>query len=118
VQQLLKQADRTIQYAANEQYDLVYCAGLFDYLQDKVCRKLMTIFYEMLAPGGLLLVTNVDVHPSRAEMECFLEWHLIHRNTQRMAELVPAGIPRDDMVIKRDSTGVNLFLELRRPQHV
>ena len=118
VQQLLKQADRTIQYAANEQYDLVYCAGLFDYLQDKVCRKLMTVFYEMLAPGGLLLVTNVDMHPSRAEMECFLEWHLIHRNTQRMAELVPAGIPRDDMVIKRDPTGVNLFLELRRPQHV
>jgi extracellular factor (EF) 3-hydroxypalmitic acid methyl ester biosynthesis protein len=118
VQQLLKQADRTIQYAPEEQFDFIYCAGLFDYLQDKVCRKLMSVFYEMLAPGGLLLATNVDLHPSRGEMECFLEWHLIHRNTQQMAALAPPEVSPEDMVIKRDATGVNLFLEIRRPPHV
>ena len=118
VQQILKQADRVIQRPAADQYDFIYCAGLFDYLSDKVCRKLMEIFYSMLAPGGLLLATNVDLHPSRGEMECFLEWHLIHRNTRQMAGLVPAIVPHDEMVIKRDATGVNLFLELRRPQHV
>ena len=117
VQQLLKQADRVVQYSSADQYDLIYCAGLFDYLSNKVCRKLMEVFYAMLAPGGLLLATNVDTHPARGEMECFLEWHLIHRNTQRMAELLPARASHGDMVIKCDPTGVNLFLELRRPQH-
>src|ERR1035441_5571203 len=53
VQQLLKQADRVVQYSSADQYDLIYCAGLFDYLSNKVCRKLMEVFYAMLAPGGL-----------------------------------------------------------------
>ena len=41
-------------------YDLVYCAGLFDYLPDNVCTRLLEVFYELTAPGGLILVTNVD----------------------------------------------------------
>jgi extracellular factor (EF) 3-hydroxypalmitic acid methyl ester biosynthesis protein len=118
VQQLLKQADRVIQSPARDQYDLVYCAGLFDYLQDKICQRLMTVFYGMLAPGGLLLVTNVDDHSHRGEMECFLEWHLILRNTQQMGGLIPAGLPHEELEVKRDATGINLFLELRRPQLV
>ena len=49
VHQMLKQADRIIQQPAGEGYDMVVCAGLFDYLSDKVCRKLLEIFYDMLA---------------------------------------------------------------------
>jgi extracellular factor (EF) 3-hydroxypalmitic acid methyl ester biosynthesis protein len=116
VQQLLKLADRTIQYAPEDQYDLLYCAGLFDYLSNRVCRKLMDVFYGMLAPGGLLVATNVDVHPSRAEMECFLEWHLIHRNTQQMTALTP-GLADPSMVsLARDATGVNVFMSVRKPE--
>ena len=41
------------------EYDFIYCAGLFDYLPDTTCRQLMEVFYDWLAPGGLLVVTNV-----------------------------------------------------------
>ena len=114
VQQLLKQADRVIQHSDADQYDLIYCAGLFDYLSDKVCRKLMDVFYGMLAPDGLLLATNVDAHPARGEMECFLEWHLVERNARQMLTLAPAAARGDDVVLRHDATAVNVLMEVRK----
>jgi extracellular factor (EF) 3-hydroxypalmitic acid methyl ester biosynthesis protein len=114
VQQLLKSAGRA-EYARADQYDLIYCAGLFDYLSDQVCRQLMEIFYAMLLPGGLLITTNVDDHPAQNQMECFLEWHLVHRNEEKMQTLVPRKAASQDVSIKRDATGVNVFIEVRKP---
>jgi extracellular factor (EF) 3-hydroxypalmitic acid methyl ester biosynthesis protein len=115
VHQILKEAGKIVHGGNGDRFDFAYCAGLFDYLSDKVCRQLVDIFYEQLAPGGLLVVTNADVHPSKGEMECFLEWHLVYRDTPQMAELVPAQVSPENFSIKRDSTGVNLFLEIRKP---
>jgi extracellular factor (EF) 3-hydroxypalmitic acid methyl ester biosynthesis protein len=114
VQHILKEGSRTVHSAA-QQFDFIYCAGLFDYLPDRVCRKLMEIFYTMLAPGGLMLVTNVDDHRSRGEMECFLEWHLVHRDTQRMTSLAPERCHRDQISLTREDTGINIFMSVRKP---
>jgi extracellular factor (EF) 3-hydroxypalmitic acid methyl ester biosynthesis protein len=119
VHQLLKEAAKVVHGANGSQFDFAYCAGLFDYLPDRVCRQLVGILYQMLAPGGLLVVTNVDRHPSRGEMECFLEWHLVYRNAERLAKLAPEQISPELVNLKCDnSTGVNVFLELRKPEHV
>jgi extracellular factor (EF) 3-hydroxypalmitic acid methyl ester biosynthesis protein len=115
VHQILKEASKVVHGGNGDRFDFAYCAGLFDYLSDKVCRQLVEILYQQLAPGGLLIVTNADIHPSKGEMECFLEWHLVYRDTPQMTELVPAQVPRDSVSIKRDATGVNLFLEIRKP---
>jgi extracellular factor (EF) 3-hydroxypalmitic acid methyl ester biosynthesis protein len=115
VHQMLKQADRVVIKSEAEQFDFVYCAGLFDYLSDKVCRKLMEIFYDMLAPGGLLVSTNVAENPARNEMECFLEWHVIHRTPAQMRTLSPGRTHPDNVSLKQDSTGGNVFLEIRKP---
>jgi len=99
------------------QFDLVYCAGLFDYLSDPVCARLMNIFYEMLAPGGLVLATNVDrSNPIRHWLEDVLEWPLIYRDSREMARLQPeqAG-PEGASVLADAGTGVNIFLEVRKP---
>ena len=48
-------------------------------------------------------------------MECFLDWHLIHRNTGQMLAVAPAGVPPDNILLKRDPSGVNVFLEIRKP---
>jgi extracellular factor (EF) 3-hydroxypalmitic acid methyl ester biosynthesis protein len=112
--QLIKNSDRAVQSPNAEQYDMIYCAGLFDYLSDKVCRKLMDVFYGMLAPDGLLLATNVDDHPSQNEMEYFLEWNLIHRNADQMKTLAPEKSDPERLKLMRDPTGVNIFLEIRK----
>jgi extracellular factor (EF) 3-hydroxypalmitic acid methyl ester biosynthesis protein len=115
VQQLLKAGGRNVEYSRRDQHDLIYCAGLFDYLTDQVCRQLMDVFYAMLAPGGLLIATNVDNHPAQYQMECFLEWHLVHRNEEKMRTLVPRNADVQNASIKRDPTGVNIFIEVRKP---
>jgi extracellular factor (EF) 3-hydroxypalmitic acid methyl ester biosynthesis protein len=99
-------------------YDVVYCAGLFDYLSDRICRRLLEVFYDLLAPGGLLIATNVDSsNPSRNWMEYVLEWHLVYRDSEQFLKLAPAKAPRETCVVKSDATGVNIFLEVRKPGH-
>ncbi len=97
-------------------YDLVYCAGVFDYLSDRICKRLMNIFYSMLAPGGLLIATNVDaVNPSRNGMEHLLEWHLTYRSTKQLSAIIPDQAPPESAQIRSDETGVNHFIEVRKP---
>jgi extracellular factor (EF) 3-hydroxypalmitic acid methyl ester biosynthesis protein len=99
-------------------YDLVYCAGLFDYLQDPVCIKLVELFYELAAPGGLVLVTNVDAsNPSRGWMECMVDWHLVYRNARQMNGLLPKWLPKDLTHVIAEPTSVNIFAEIRKPEN-
>jgi extracellular factor (EF) 3-hydroxypalmitic acid methyl ester biosynthesis protein len=92
--------------------DLVYCAGLFDYLSDKVCRQLLQLFYAWTNPGGFVVATNV--HPSndvRYFLEHLLEWNLIYRDERQMLELAPT---EGTKAVNADATGMNVFLEIRK----
>jgi extracellular factor (EF) 3-hydroxypalmitic acid methyl ester biosynthesis protein len=116
VQSILKESARTVVRAAQDQYDVVYCAGLFDYLSDPICHRLLSIMHDWLAPGGLLLATNVDPsNPMRKGMEHLLDWHLIYRNAAHMIKLKPRQATDDSVFVCSDFTGVNVFLEVRKP---
>jgi len=96
-------------------YDIVYCAGLFDYLSQRVCKRLVDLFCTMIRPGGIVIVTNVAAsNPRKAWMEYVMEWNLIYRDESEMHDLVPEGFPVSRIEVKEDSTGVNLFLEIER----
>ena len=113
VHQLLKQSVRRRSDTEQPEYDVVYCAGLFDYLSDKVCSRLLALFYRWTVPGGAVLATNV--HPSnpiRAFMEHAAEWYLIYRDEQDMAKLAP-GLGRQQVF--SESTGINIFLRIDKP---
>jgi len=98
-------------------YDVIYCAGLFDYLPDRVCQQLLNITYDSLAPGGLLLATNVDPsNPIRNVMGDIFEWWLIERDAGRMRALSPGNAPPEDCKLTSDPTGCNVFLEVRKPE--
>lgn len=112
VHELLKRATRRDTGELSGRYDFVYCAGLFDYLSDKVCARLVQLFYHWLAPGGNLLVTNVHPNNSnRRAMEYLLEWYLIYRDESRMSSLASNHA---DKVVYADETGLNVFLELNK----
>jgi extracellular factor (EF) 3-hydroxypalmitic acid methyl ester biosynthesis protein len=116
INQLLKEAAKATSTMPGRQYDLVYCAGLYDYVSDRVCRRLNELFYHLLAPGGLMIVTNVDASkPFRHSMDFLLEWHLIYRNRPAMSQIIPAEAAGAATKIDSDPTGVNLFLEIRKP---
>jgi extracellular factor (EF) 3-hydroxypalmitic acid methyl ester biosynthesis protein len=116
VAHLLKGKGKSTEGGLENQYDFVYCAGLFDYLTATACKQLMNIFYDMVAPGGLLVSTNVDAaNPIRNWLGDILEWHLIYRNGQQMLALRPDRAPPENARVCADATGVNLFLEIRKP---
>jgi extracellular factor (EF) 3-hydroxypalmitic acid methyl ester biosynthesis protein len=116
VHQMLKEAGKRAQRVSEQRFDFVYCAGLFDYLPDAVCKKLLSVFYDWVAPQGLLLVTNVDAtQPFHRSMEYILEWHLICRSSQQVSRMIEGSLPKQEFTVKSDETGVNLFAEARKP---
>ena len=111
VQELLRQA---IELPENPKtYDIIYCAGLFDYLSDRVCTKLVRLFYQWCEPGGRVIVTNVhSSNPVKGLMEHIMEWHLVTRDESDMVRLAPDLGP---LKIYTDETGINVFLEIDKP---
>ncbi|MCA9140735.1 MAG: class I SAM-dependent methyltransferase, partial [Planctomycetales bacterium] len=95
-------------------FDLVYCAGLFDYFRDATCSFLLELFYTWINPGGTVLVSNVTpAHSSIAMMGMVLDWNLELRSRESLMSLVPRLGHQKSYV---DQTGVNAFLEIRKPR--
>jgi len=114
VHDLLKRPARQAPVAPGEGQDVVYCAGLFDYLSDKVCNRLMRYFLFSCNPGARLLVTNVHAdNPERFGMEHLLEWHLIYRDHAQMRAIIPEV--DGPVTLYTDDTGVNVFAEFGAP---
>jgi extracellular factor (EF) 3-hydroxypalmitic acid methyl ester biosynthesis protein len=115
VHALLKRATKREDGLDNGVFDFVYCAGLFDYLSDKVCSRLLQYFVVRTRPGGWVMVTNVhSSNPQKNVMEHLLEWHLIYRDEEGLQSVLPD--PREDTKLYTDETGVNVFAEFRVPE--
>lgn len=69
-------------------FDLVYSAGLYDYLPDGLARRLTARLLQMLRPGGRLVIANfVPGGSGRGYMELFMDWTLVLRNEAAMRDL-------------------------------
>lgn len=115
VHSLLKSATSMSRDDLTGHFDFVYCAGLFDYLSDRVCARLLRLFFSWLMPGGTLLVTNMhECTLNRYVLEHLADWYLIYRNEEQMMELIP-GLGEQRTFT--DETGINLCLEVRKVLH-
>ncbi len=112
VNQVIKEASKG--EVSGEKYDLVYCAGLFDYLSQKVCSRLVSLFHSMISDEGEVLVTNVSSdNPVSKWMEYVMDWNLIYRTDEQMLNLTDGITTPVESKIFRDTTGVNVFLEVK-----
>lgn len=96
--------------------DLIYSAGLFDYLTDRSFSALLTVLYGALHEGGRVVVGNVAAHnPDRWTLEYLAEWYLHHRSSEELIALASdlAPIPRA-VSVDAEPSGVNLFLHVER----
>jgi extracellular factor (EF) 3-hydroxypalmitic acid methyl ester biosynthesis protein len=87
-------------------------------LSERLCKQLVSMFYELLAPGGLVIVANMDDHqkPFRHMVEFLLDWHLLYRNPRSMSAWVPEAAPADSWSLVSEPVAVNMFLEVRKPE--
>ena len=72
-------------------FHLVYAAGLFDYLEDEVAKRLVQRMWAMTLPGGRVMIANFmpDI-PDVGYMEAFMDWWLIYRDSAQVRELFSA----------------------------
>jgi SAM-dependent methyltransferase len=98
--------------------DLVYSAGLYDYLPDAIARRLTRRLYSMLKPGGKLFIGNLEESADSTWMMEFVSaWFLEYRTEESMLELASplSPVPAVKRVV-RDDSGRCLFLEIIRPE--
>ena len=66
-------------------FDFVYSAGLFDYLDERLARKLTAQMFKMLRPGGSLMLTNfLPTVVDAGYMETFMGWELLYRDLEEL----------------------------------
>lgn len=107
--------ENALRYVPSGGYDLVWSAGLLDYLNDRLFVRLLRALLLVVRPGGSLVVGNFsDFNPSRDYMEIFGDWHLVHRSLEQLLMLAErAGVRQEDVSICWEPEGVNLFLQVR-----
>jgi hypothetical protein len=96
--------------------DFVYSLGLFDYLNDRTARRFTEVLFQLVAPGGRLVIGNFgpDVD-ARFTMEMICDWFLIYRTPSQVFDFT-AGLPDDAKVrVTAEATGTNLFLVVDKP---
>jgi len=66
--------------------DLIYSVGLLDYLADRRARALVRRLYDQLAPGGMLIIGNMNETPlsNLWPMEFIVDWSLYYRTDAEM----------------------------------
>ena len=114
---LLKAIRQSGQIGQPEQYDLIYCSGFADYLGAVALRRLLKCAYELLKPGGILLLAQFlerDNHPDRSAMQWGMDWNLVYR-TEGELQAAFAHSPFGNQVqIEAESLGLIAFCEARR----
>lgn len=102
---------------SNEKFDYIYSAGLYDYLGERLAQRLTGRMFEMLRPGGKLLIANF--RPGVEDvgyMEAYMNWKLIYRDNPAM-ERIAHAVPEAEIASQRlfdDPTQTIVFLELVR----
>lgn len=89
--------------------DIIYSAGLCDYLDTKLFRALVTQCYKHLKPGGSLLLGNFTAYPDSLFLDKILKWELIYRDEDDLKELFAPTPFGENVTILAEKENVNLF---------
>ncbi len=91
--------------------DIIYSAGLMDYLHDRLFVKMIDRCHAQLKSGGALILGNFGMeNQNRNMMDHLLHWSLIYRDEDRLRELFSGSRFGDDEIqVLSEKQGVNLF---------
>jgi extracellular factor (EF) 3-hydroxypalmitic acid methyl ester biosynthesis protein len=96
------------------QFHFIYSMGLFDYLSAPVAKAVITKLYQMLKPGGEMVIGNFHTsNPSRYYMEYWCDWVLNLRTEEEFIAL-SADIPSAYYSIIFEDTDSQMFLHLKK----
>jgi len=106
-----------VNHSKSGEFDLVYSTGLFDYLSQRTGRRLVYGMFQMLRPGGSVIVANfLPAVRDIGYMETFMDWNLIYRSRADMVELtmdIPEEEVKEVKLVSEDCHNI-VFLQITR----
>ena len=108
-----------------EDYDLIYSAGLYDYIMtfpgrsEKGTIALTKNLFALVKPGGSLVIGNMSPNiprDLRFPMEYIYDWQLIYRDEAEMRQFAAAIPDREieTMSVDQEPLGINYFLKIKK----
>lgn len=92
---------------AHGRFDLIYAAGLYDYLNERTAKRVTNGLFSALKPGGRLLFANFAAGiQAEGYMDALMNWRLILRDEIDMEGLLD-GLSRDEVERARVFRGNN-----------
>jgi extracellular factor (EF) 3-hydroxypalmitic acid methyl ester biosynthesis protein len=100
------------------QHHFVYSMGLFDYLTTPVARAVLAKAYDLLEPGGTMLVGNYHVDtPTRWHMAYWADWSLCYRSEEGFLDLARELAPQPAAIsIIYDESRCQMFMKVKKPR--
>jgi len=93
-----------------EPRDIIYSAGLTDYLDERLFTALVKRAWDYLKPGGVLILSNFSkANPNKAWMDHIFQWKLIHRDEQDLKSIFGRTPFGSNVEVLSEQEGVNLF---------
>lgn len=95
--------------------DMVYSVGLFDYLKDRRARALASSLFDLVKPGGLLVLGNMNKcdMSNLWPMECLTDWRLYYRDDADMLGWAE-GLDKQSAWTETEATGRVRLLFVRK----
>ncbi len=109
----------------SESFDMVYSAGLYDYIEtfedrkDKGSIALTRKLFDLVKPGGRMIIGNMNQEMPvgvRWVMEAICDWYLIYRDKEEVLAFA-SEIPEsqiESIEIIQEERGLNYFLDIRK----
>jgi len=94
--------------------NLIYSLGLIDYVPDRILKRLIKLWFNLLAPEGRMLLTHKDIDrdplaPLAPDWYC--NWKFVPRNEAYFINLVKDSIEDNhSLVLSRDASRKIIFL--------
>ncbi len=95
-------------------FHLIYSMGLFDYLTAPVASAVLKKLFELLFPGGEMVIGNLHPsNPSRYFMEYWHDWKIIYRTEEELLGLADE-IEGGECRIEFDETKIQMLLCIKK----
>ena len=109
-------ATNVFKFQANDSYDFIYSAGLFDYLSDTLFRKLLIKLFSYLKTDGVLIIGNLSEKIPAIDnfaMEYIMDWKILKRNHLKLLS-ISSQINSNSIKTVNDSIGIGNYLIIRK----
>lgn len=107
-------AANALTFSTERTFDIIWSAGLFDYLTDAYFTHLLHKLFAHLRTGGELVIGNFcRTNPGLPYME-FIEWSLHHRTADELRAFAAPLSDQATVGVHAEPAQVNLFLHVRK----